>query len=347
MRKIVFVLIVCMFSISGFAQYEELESVKKFSRDRLEEYKEKIIDNKGLIGSVNFALILQNVLIPSLEQSADDSNAAAGKTINITLKDIPMMTYKNGNYWRALMEQTPRDSSVLYAHAYMHAAFGDIPYSDIYFLLGSINVDENTRKELDGFRKLRDKLYVRLSKEISEGIKLHDEGKYAKAIEIYDKAIAKYPEGALFYYEKGLSNMIASRDTNDLKLKNTALAMYKICREKDPFFWRAYQGDDPNVISQLKIFIEKVSPFYTGEKRDVAAFRAFAEGCEQMELYPFAAHARLKLSLIDPKNEKEHLDKFFELIKKSGFEQADTLKEKFENSKSADKEKPPAPTKEK
>ncbi len=342
MRKIACFLLVCVFSGSVFAQIlnqsgsgqiPELDAIKKFSRDRIKEYTETLITNKDLIGAVTFAKGLQDL---------SDSN-------NITRKDISKLTDENVYYWRAAIEKTPRNSSVLFATAYLYAANGDISYADIYFIIGAVNADTRTRKELDNFMTLKDKLYVRLGKEISEGIKLHDEGQYKKAIEIYNKAIAKYPEYASFYYEKGLSYMMESRPADaktdeeiisksDPNLRGKALEQYKICRELDPFFWRAYQGNDPNVISKLKVFIEKVSPFYSGQKRDIESFKAFAEGCEQMELYSFAAHARLKLSLIDSGNETEHLDKFFTLIEKSGCKQANDLKIMF-NLSQADRTK--------
>lgn len=335
MRKTTLFLIACLFGTLQFVQCQEMEAMKKLSRDRLHGYIDKLIDNKSLTGCVSLALALQNVYDPNN---------------NISEKDIPKLTYENGNYWRAAMEKTPRDSSVLYANAYLCASFGDVAYSDIYFLLGSMNVDEATMKELISFKELRDKLLVQLSKEISEGIKLHDEGHYEKAIEIYDRAIAKYPDITMLYYEKGLSYMVASLDANDPNraaqsqiLKDKALESYKKCREKDPFFWKAYQGNDPNVIKKLTIFLEKVSPFYSGQKRDLEAFKAFAQGCEEMELYPFAAHARLKLSLIDPPNADEHMNKFFELVGKSGCKQAEVLKTMFTLTKKAEKEKEKPP----
>ncbi len=310
MRKFVFFSVLCLFSTNVFAEYEELQSIEKLSRERLSEYVDKLKDNKSLTGSVNLALALQG---------AFDSNS-------FSEKDIPKITWENVNYWRAAMEKTPRDSSVLYANAYLDATFGEIAYSDICFLLGSINVDEAIKKELNSFKEIRDKLYIRLADEISEGIKLHDEGQYEKAIKIYDRAIAEYPGGALFYYERGLSYMIESKSKNDPNLMVKALDSYKICREKDPFFWKAYQGNDPNIINKQKILLEKVIPFYSGEKRDTESYKAFAEGCEEMELYPFAAHARLKLSLIDPKNSKEHLEKFFNLIEESGCKEGNNLR---------------------
>jgi len=326
MRKVVFLLVLIIFSSNAFSQVEEYEAIQKLSRQRISEYVNKLIDNKSLTGPVTFALALQDY----------DAN-------DFTVEDIPKITCENGSYWRAAMEKTPRDSSVLYANAYLCAAFGQIAYSDIYFLLGSINVDDNTRKELDSFKELRDNLYVKLSESILEGIKLHDDGKLEEAIEIYDKAIEKYPEFASFYYEKGLSCQVMGKGDPNSEWTKKAYELYQTCREKDPFFVKAYQGSDPNIAVQQKVLLDKVIPFYTGEKRDTDSYVAFAEGCEEIKLYTFAAHAQLKLSLIDPGNSDEHMDDFFRLIGNSGFKQANTLREMFRITKLMQKNKQQPP----
>ena len=314
MRKTIYFLLLCILNNSAFAEYSELQSIEKLSKDKVFEYVNQfMMGDKNLEGVINYAMALQDVF--------DTNDTPENK--------IAKLTYENVNYWRAAMERTPRDSSVLFSTAYLYAAYGKVPYSDIYFVLGSMNASKDIQKELNDFKEMRDKLYEKLNREISDGIKFHDEGQYEKAIEVYDRAIKEYPEAAQFYYEKGLSYMMESRSKNDPNLKEKAFELFKVCREKDPFLWSAYQGDDPNNIKKLRIFIEKVAPFYSGRERDPNGFTAFAEGCEEMELYPFAAHAQLKLSLIDQQNAKEHMSKFFDLIKKSGCKEADSLRTMF------------------
>ena len=48
-----------------------------------------------------------------------------------------------------------------------------------------------------------------------------------------------------------------------------------------------------------------------------------------MELYPFAAHARWKLALIDSDHLQEHIKKFLYLIEKCGCEDVDFFKKQF------------------
>ncbi len=315
MRKTIFFLALYIFSTTAFGQTPELQAIEKHSHDMIFNYVNQfMVEDKNLLGVLQYALALQDVF---------DTNEAPEQK-------IAKLTCENGNYWLAAMELTPRDSSVIYTSAYLYAAFGEIGYTDAYLLVGSMNVNEKTMKELDDFKKLRDKLYVKQSSEISDGIKLHDEGQYEKAIEVYDNAIKKYPDCAMYYYEKGYSYMMESRAKNDPNLQEKAFESFKTCREKDPFFWQAYQGNDPNINDKQRLFLEKIDPFYAGKKRDIESFKAFAEGCEQVGLYPFAAHAQLKLSLIDPKEAPAHISKFFDLIGKSGCKKAEELRKMFD-----------------
>ena len=167
----------------------------------------------------------------------------------------------------------------------------------------------------------------RTGREIGDGIKYHDKQEYSKAIEVYDRVIAEHPNCALAYYEKGLSYMMMSKA--DPGLKQKALQMYAECRLRGPFHWKAYQGNDPNVIRKLQVYLKQVHPFLSGKQRNKEGFAAFAEGCEAMELYPLAAHAQWKLALIDADNAKQHLKRFIDLIEKSGCKEADFFRKQF------------------
>jgi len=299
----------CVACSVSFAEYKELETLKQSSHQALMGYSQRLaaIDPK-FEGVVKFGQTLQ--------------------AINDETKiDLTKLTYQSENYWRAVLEMTPKDSSILFAHAHLHAARGETAYADIYFLLGSLTVGKSHRAEFDKYKRLRNELNNRAAREIDIGIKLHDRREYENAIEVYNKVIAEHPNCALAYYEKGLSYMMMGRDETNLKQK--AMQMYADCRQRDPFFWKTYQGSDPNVIQKLQIYLKQVHPFVSGKQRTKEGFVAFAEGCEAMELYPFAAHARWKLALIDSDHLQEHIKKFLHLIEKCGCEDVDFFKKQF------------------
>ncbi len=105
--------------------------------------------------------------------------------------------------------------------------------------------------------------------------------------------------------------------------------MYAECRRLAPFHWKAYQGGDPNVIRKLTVYLEKVHPFLSGKQRNKEGLIGFAEGCEAMELYPLAAHARWKLALIDSDHLQSHVKAFLDLIERCGGQDADWFRRQF------------------
>jgi len=294
------ILLLCLFCSFSFAEYKELEVLKQSSHQSLFGYaKQLTAEDPKFEGAVKFGESLQSIN-------------------EETKVDIAKLTYQRKYYWRAVLEMTPKDSSILFAHAHLHATRGEISCADIYFLLGSLTVGKSPRTELDKYKRFRNELNNRKAKEIDVGIKLHDSGEFDKAIEVYDRVIAEHPNCALAYFEKGLSYMMMSKDEPSLKKK--AMQMYAECRQREPFFWKAYQGSVPNIIQKLQIYLKQVHPFVSGKQRTKEGFVAFAEGCEAMELYPFAAHARWKLALIDSDHLQEHIKKFLYLIEKCGCE---------------------------
>jgi tetratricopeptide (TPR) repeat protein len=308
--KTYLVMFFAFFSCSvSFAKYKELEALNQSSHQILMEYSQRLAaEDSKFEGVVKFGQELQVVK-------------------EETKVDITKLTYQRKYYWRAVLEMTPKDSSILFAHAHLHAARGETAYADAYFLLGSLTVGKTYRAEFDKYKNLRNELNKRAVQEIDDGIKLHDHGEYDKAIKVYNGVIAEHPNSALAYSEKGLSYMMMSRDEPSLKKK--AMQMYAECRQRDPFFWKAYQGSDPNVIQKLQIYLKQVHPFVSGKQRTKEGFVAFAEGCEAMELYPFAAHARWKLTLIDSDHLQEHIKKFLYLIEKCGCEDVDFFNKQF------------------
>jgi tetratricopeptide (TPR) repeat protein len=317
MKLYAVVLLICLFCSVSFAECVELETIKQSSGQVLSDYAQRMVaEDARFEGVVAFGRALQAI--------KDETNF-----------DVAKLTNHSKDYWRAVLEMTPRDFSILFAHAHLYAARGETAWADVYFLLGSLTAGKNNRTELDKYKRLRNELNRRAGGEIGKGIKYHDKREYDKAIAIYDRVIAEHPNCALAYYEKGLSYMMMSKTYPSFKEK--ALQMYAECRLRDPFHWKAYQGNDPNVIRKLQVYLKQVHPFLSGKQRNKVGLIAFADGCEAMELYPFAAHAQWKLALFDADNAKEHLKKFIDLIEKSGCKEADFFRRQFREQRGTSK----------
>lgn len=309
MKTYFVMLLGCVACSVSFAEYKVLETLKQSSYQALMGYSQRLaaMDPK-FEGVVKFGEALKAI--------KDETNA-----------EVPKLTYQSENYWRAVLEMTPKDSSILFAHAHLHAVRGETAYADAYFLLGSLTAGKSHRTELDKYKRLRNELNNRAAREIAKGIKYHDHGEFAKAIEVYNCVIAEHPNSALAYYEKGLSFLMMGKDDPDIKPKR--IKVFAECRQRDPFFWKAYQGGDQKVIQKLQVYLKEVHPFVSGKQRTKEGFLAFAEGCEAMELYPFAAHAQWKLALIDSDNAQEHIKKFLDLIEKCGCKNTDFFRKQF------------------
>ena len=301
--------LVCLVSSVSIAQYKELEALRQSSHQVLREYAQRLAaEDTKFEGVVKFGKALQAI--------KDEKKA-----------DIAKLTFQSKNYLRAVLEMNPKDSSILFAHAHLHAARGETDIADAYFLLGSLTVEKSRRAEFEKYKRLRDKMNKRAGEEIQKGIKYHDQEEYAKALEVYDSVLTKHPKCALAYYEKGFSYLMMRKENPDMIQQ--AEKMYAECRRCDPFFWKAYQGGGPTVVRKLMACLNQVHPFVSGKQRTKEAFATFAEGCEAMELYPFAAHARWKLALIDSDNWQEHMKKFLDLIEKCGCKDADFFRKQF------------------
>ena len=309
-ERIVFLFCVCLPGSVASAEYEELVVLKVASGQMLGQYAGRLaaVDPK-FEGVLEFGAALQEVRDP-------------------LLIDVGQLTYRSKHYWRALLEMVANDPAILFAHAHLHAARGEIDYADVYFMLGSLIVDKRPRGDINRYERQRRRLMRRVEKDIRQGTRLHDRGRYAEALAAYDRVLEAYPNCAWAFYEKGYAYLEMSKQ--DPNLTAQRMRMYAECRRRDPFYWQAYQGRDPKVLEKLTVLGTKVIPFVTGKQRTREALVAFAEGCEAMELYPFAAHARWILTRADPEHMQTHLKAFIDLIEKCGCHDAEFFRNQFQ-----------------
>lgn len=309
MKKYLALLLVLILSHTAHAEYESLTQLKDKSRQDLRSYAEQFcnVDPK-YEGIVRFGEALRSI---------EDVGAI----------DIDRITIHNKDYWRAVMEMTPSNPSVLFAHAHLHIAKGEVARGETYLLLGGINMDAQFMDRLQTQLKYNAELVEQMSRDIQKGMQHHDKGEYDRALAVYDHVIAEYPGGAWAHYEKGFSYLMMGPQEPELIKKREA--MYAACRERDPFYTHAYQGSGEGIVDKFIVMGGKVHPFTSGERRDFEAFLAYAEGCEELGLFHIAAHARWKLAQIDTENLEVHLKKFLDLLEPAGCKDADFIRSQF------------------
>lgn len=108
------------------------------------------------------------------------------------------------------------------------------------------------------------------------GIKFHDEGNYTEAIRNYKQALEIWPQNGLAHFEMGMSlfhqDLIKSGKkpppadsvivNDDSKMPAEVKAAYSRARRHDPFQFKAYQGDEKEVIVGLFALIERGLPVW-------------------------------------------------------------------------------------
>jgi len=309
MRVFLALLLIILLPPLGYAEYEELTTLKDSSSSTVQKHAKQMhrVDPK-YEGVVNFGKALLTIE-------------------DIDKLDVDQLTVTSKDYWRAVMEMVPSNPAILFAHAHLHSARGETAHAEAYFLLGSLGMSDDFKKEFSEYWKLKTNLDQRLSDELQIGMQYHDKEKYTKALLVYDDVISQHPNSAWAFYQKGFSYLMMGKANPDHERKMKK--MFSECRQRDPFYWQAYQGDDQELIRKLIVLGEKVHPFISGEKRDVESLKAFAEGCEEIGLFSFAAHARWKLTLYNSENKYTHVRKFLNLLGKCGCEDVDFFRDQF------------------
>ncbi len=330
MKKPYILIAVLLWSGTAFSEYPELTAIKQHSAKKLPSYADRLtaVDSKfeGVIG-----------VGESLRKFTPTSNIAD-------------FTSRSKDYWRATMEMSSTDPSILLAKAYMYMMQGKISWGERYLFLASLSMDDRFKDELKTYSALQEKLTKRLVADMNKGIALHDQGEYDKALEVYDAVLKEYPECAWAWYEKGFVYLTmrtqepekdagdeepgkdAAPEKTDDKAKpseaDKAAEMYARCRQCDPFYWKAYQGNDQTVISKL-LPVMKACSFLEGDASGIKGFQEFAQGCHDAGLYDFAAQAEWILALYDAGSSKNHLKAFLDDLDKLGLKEVDFFRKQF------------------
>ena len=298
MRRILAMAVALLVGVAALAEYPELRAVKSLAESSLKKTatRMRFVDIR-FAGVINFGEAI-------LSQDEDRPQS------------VDALTCRSQDYWRAMMEMAPNDPSVLFAQAYLLAKEGEIDRANIYMNLGGMGLSETFKPEFAQWQVAYKALYKRTEGEVAKGIKLNDNRKYKKAIDVYDKVLLEYPYSSTAMYEKAFTLLLM--DVKGALFDPGHIAMYTFCRTHNPFLAEAYQGNDQKVIQGAIAFSKKVQPFLAGQDRTIQGFSAFADGCEEMGLFDIAAICQWRLVLLDSANQKEHIRKYLQLIEQAG-----------------------------
>jgi tetratricopeptide (TPR) repeat protein len=118
--------------------------------------------------------------------------------------DVEKLTERNSDYWRALLEMTPGEPLVPLVRIALHVANGEIDKARRFAEVASVfdAGKAGTSRLLAECRTMIGIFERSAARRINHGIKLHDEGKLAEAIQMYDSVLKDYPRCAWANYER-------------------------------------------------------------------------------------------------------------------------------------------------
>lgn len=207
---------------------------------------------------------------------------------NLSTRLPASFTCQNPNYWRVLMVPGKGYETALLINAYIYAAFMQVSWSKLWLFLAHINLTEEFRPAFDSLWKMIRLVDDRIAQDINEGIRLHDQGRFHRAVEVYDRILEEYPYSAWACYEKSYS--LVSEDP--IGNQEIAETLCEEALEYDPFYPQAYIAKSPG---EIEVFTREVQPFLLASTKDNSGFRTFAYGCQKLGLVEIAGHAMFQL----------------------------------------------------
>jgi len=125
------------------------------------------------------------------------------KQTNVDSVDIEKITYRNYDYWRAMLEMVPGDQLIPAMHVYLYVAQGQFGKAGriLNVIYPCTDVEATKTYFLDDLNSRLRVFHYFLEKEVRRGIRLHDQGRYREAIAVYKKILKDYPNSAWVNYE--------------------------------------------------------------------------------------------------------------------------------------------------
>ncbi len=118
--------------------------------------------------------------------------------------DVAALTERNPDYWRAMLEMTPGDTLVLVVRAALHASNGELDQARrLADIARPFDANKSATSRLLGeFLALHSLLSKGIEARMNQGIELHDAGKFADAITVYNGILLENPASAWTIYEQ-------------------------------------------------------------------------------------------------------------------------------------------------
>ena len=202
--------------------------------------------------------------------------------------DVDALVTRNPNFWRAYYEIAPGDPGLALLHAGLLLGSGEATRAEALMVIAAQRpgVPQEVRKIFGVISGSRQRIAQPSNALVEEGNALFDQGDYEAALKKHQAALALWPQNGWAHYELGLTLRQQQWKAAGVKLpdrpsllvnqgpKNSpeVAAAFAKARLHDPFQFRAYQGDDKEVIAGLLALTKQALPVWEQlNKRPAAA----------------------------------------------------------------------------
>jgi hypothetical protein len=224
--------------------------------------------------------------------------------------DVDGLVSRNPHFWATVYEIAPGDPGIIIIHAGFLLSAGESRRASILLALTRHCPDpgEQMRAVFAGMHGQASLVLREGEQMVAEGVKDFDEGDREAALAQFEKATSLWPQNGLAHYETGLTILAEELEADgataepgtiwlnaDPKYGVQAAPHFAAARRHDPLLWRAYQGNDPDLIGAILPLGEHVIPAWgkiLADDVDDEVLMDFAKGCQDAELDELALIAR-------------------------------------------------------
>jgi len=224
------------------------------------------------------------------------------------LQDVLLITDRNADYWRGIMEMSPGNMMVVASKIFMHVANGEFDYVDKYLETLVYFTDPNTIAA-HYFKELRWRLAMfndELAAQVNGGIMMYDAKKYIKSAEVYERILREYPGSAWAVWELYCSN-------NALKIQHGEIVAddrsdWHVFRDR-MFKANPFYGADNVALTATEAYLNfrraEMAQLFVREKEVIEDFITLADISLDLGNFGFSAHLYWVLISSTPKSEHE------------------------------------------
>ncbi len=192
--------------------------------------------------------------------------------------DADALVTHNPHFWSAFYEMAPGDPGFALLHSALLLSGGEAQRASALAAFGLQRpaIPEEIKRGLLSVIAQCSSAQAHSAELVRAGVKLHDCGDFAGAVQKFDAALAEWPGNGCAHYERGSTlRMKAIADARRTAAASDSLdppevppdppetaASFALARRHNPLNLLAYQGDDPQMLTALMVLVRTGLPVW-------------------------------------------------------------------------------------